>query len=688
MKKIHIISKTHLDLGYTDYAENIEKLYRDKFIPEAIELAENLNTDKRRFIWTLGSWIIDNALKYSAPDNIAKLDEALKKGYIVPHGIPFTMHSELLDQDTFRYGLNIGKKLAEQYNLKITAAKMTDVPGHTKAIIPLLNEYGIKLLHIGVNEGSAMPKVPEAFVWKYEESEIMVIYEGSYGSLYKNEHIDDILCFAHSSDNLGPNSEKNLLALYDKLEKEYPDYEIAASTLSDYAESLYSVKDSLPVITSEIGDSWIHGAASDPYKAASLRELISLKNKWLSDGTLSRNSDEYDNFANNILILAEHTCGMDVKKYLSDIGIYLKKDFVSSRARDKVRLDYTTFEGFMEKLQTSLLRFTGEYNTGYYSVIEKSWQEQRNYIDRAMGKLSDAHKKEAEERLLVLMPICGFDTEGMKEIAPDTEITAGGYKVSFNEFGAIKSLVANDSELVLDNSRSLIDYCSYNSLDYDFWLNNYTRNINKTKPWVLGDFARPLLDIYDGKYPEGVFAYRLDGLYMKNNRYRSEILSTLVIDKELSDELGAPRKYEILYTFDKRQFNITAEVIWLDKDASRLTEGMFLHFNFNFDKDSLRYIKLGKPVNPYNVINNGNRNLSAVQSIEFKIKDTVYELVNCHSPLVALGKGKILRFDNIYEDAGTDGLSYNLHNNVWGTNFPLWYSDNAYFRFELKIKPV
>ena len=33
-----------------------------------------------------------------------------------------------------------------------------------------------------------------------------------------------------------------------------------------------------------------------------------------------------------------------------------------------------------------------------------------------------------------------------------------------------------------------------------------------------------------------------------------------------------------------------------------------------------------------------------------------------------------------------DGLTFVLHDNVWGTNFPLWYEDNARFGFEIKLK--
>ena len=120
----------------------------------------------------------------------------------------------------------------------------------------------------------------------------------------------------------------------------------------------------------------------------------------------------------------------------------------------------------------------------------------------------------------------------------------------------------------------------------------------------------------------------------------------------------------------------------MDKDASRLPEALFIHFNHNIDQGSLRYKKMGETINPYDIVVNGNRNLSAVEEINFDIGGEKFILKNFHSPLAAMGKGKILKFDNKYPDIA-EGLSFVLYNNVWGTNFPLWYSENAYFAFEL-----
>ncbi|WP_365789809.1 hypothetical protein, partial [Eubacterium sp.] len=150
MKKVIVVSKTHLDLGFTDFAENIRKKYLDEFIPNAVKTAESVNTKDKKFVWTTGSWLLCEELKNGTRENAAVLTKALKNGDIVAHALPFTLHTELLDRDSLEYGLSLIDTIDKIRGKKTISAKMTDVPGHTKALIPLLAEKGIKLLHIGV----------------------------------------------------------------------------------------------------------------------------------------------------------------------------------------------------------------------------------------------------------------------------------------------------------------------------------------------------------------------------------------------------------------------------------------------------------------------------------------------------------------------------------------------------------
>ena len=47
IKKVHVVFKTHLDVGYTDYAYKVISKYFDDFIPKAIELANIMNLRRK-----------------------------------------------------------------------------------------------------------------------------------------------------------------------------------------------------------------------------------------------------------------------------------------------------------------------------------------------------------------------------------------------------------------------------------------------------------------------------------------------------------------------------------------------------------------------------------------------------------------------------------------------------------------
>ena len=667
MKKVIVVSKTHLDLGFTDYAENIKQKYIHSFIPEAIDLAERVNTkEKKSFVWTTGSWVLKEALKN--PNQKDKLIKAIKDGNIVPHAMPFTTHTELLDEDSLNYGLSLVNDLDKIRGRKTISAKMTDVPGHTKGLVSILAQNGIKLLHIGVNGASALVDVPPCFLWKDGEDEIVVIYSGDYGGAFKSDLVEEILYFDHTLDNHGAPSPQKVLDKFNKIQAEFPDYEITAGTIDDFAEVIWNVRDKLSVFTGEMGDSWIHGSATDPYKSASLRTLIRLKNEWLKDGSLNRDSNEYKNLVDAILCTAEHTCGMDTKTYFSDYGHYLKKDFQKARKADKVKFTHL-FCDLPQSIFPLVSLFDGRRKRGYYSVIERSWSEQREYIDLAVSALNNEHKMIAENELSKLIPTKPMEINGNLT----NEMKVGEWSLKINQNGGIGLLKYNNDEIIRENNESPFTYRSFCNADYKYWLNHYSRNLEETAVWALGDFARPGMNRVEGKYPSGRFPYSADKISSND----SQIVVNLTCDNKLCDELGAPRLIQIVYSLSEN--GLKMDVSWYQKDANRLTEAIYMHL---FPADDIKLKKLGCLVNPQEVASKGSRNLHAVQSVE--IGD--YEIINHHSPLVSVGKGKILEFDNKFEDVKKDGLSFILYNNVWGTNFPLWYEDNAKFTFEMRKK--
>ena len=83
---------------------------------------------------------------------------------------------------------------------------------------------------------------------------------------------------------------------------------------------------------------------------------------------MKRDSEEYRGFCDNLLCIAEHTCGMDTKTYFADYESYLKPDFQRARKKDKIKIRHP-FRDFPYNILNIVnkIRFKSSY-----SIIEKS----------------------------------------------------------------------------------------------------------------------------------------------------------------------------------------------------------------------------------------------------------------------------------------------------------------------------
>ncbi len=140
-------------------------------------------------MWTTGSWILHGALHQPAADRAAAVDAAVRQGALAWHALPVTTHTELMDADLVRAGLGIAAELDARFGridpaTRTVAAKMTDVPGHSRSLVPLLAEAGVTFLHLGVNPAWPVPDVPPVFRWRSPYgAEVVVAYQaGGYGA--------------------------------------------------------------------------------------------------------------------------------------------------------------------------------------------------------------------------------------------------------------------------------------------------------------------------------------------------------------------------------------------------------------------------------------------------------------------------------------------------------------------------
>jgi hypothetical protein len=695
-KLVHLVFKTHLDIGFTDLAARVTENYIQVFIPGAIETAAELRRrgGREALVWTTGSWLIHTALKKSGPRARDALIRAIEAGDIAWHALPFTSHTELMDRGLFEYGLSLSAELDRRFGKTTVAAKMTDVPGHTIGMIPLLAKAGVEYLHIGVNGASRLPETPRVFRWRAPEGgEVIVQYDRSYGDTLILPGLEEALVIVNNGDNMSPPRTESVLRVFADLAARFPGAEIRASTLDGFVPALRKIGADLPVLTEEIGDTWIHGVGTDPAKVARFRELLRLRKVWEAEGRLSPADAAYGNFYDQLIMISEHTWGLDLKKHLGDFKNWQAEDFKAARQADTV-----SPSAVPEEYGAILVEAEPEApcpgGAGLpagrtYSFFESSHREQRGYLDAAVAALPPALGEEAAAAFRNLEP--RRSVGGGEALYPGQPFTLGPWQALIGDSGAIVSL---RGERELAGSGGIGDY-SYQTFSYEDFVSyhqDYNRDMDTNAAWAIPDFGKPGMQ-YARPRPLNAF-YRAHIRSISRPGGREDTVELRLLASP-QDPPGAPRELVIRYRAAGQYPRalepgaapprLEISLDWFDKEASRLPEALWFGISLNAATPSRwRFRKLGVPVNPLDVVKGGNRSYHAVTGAEYSGSDGRYLVSPLDSPLAALGKPKMLRFDERFEDPA-GGLYFNIFNNIWGTNFPMWLEGEGRSRFVIEF---
>ena len=612
-KSIHLVFKTHLDIGFTDHAAKVRAQYHERFIPQAIETAEHFfaeNPDAPAFIWTTGAWLIADHLATQPAEKVKRLERAIERGLIRWHALPFTTHSELMSPELFRAGLSYSAELDKRFGMNTIAAKMTDVPGHTLGIVPLLAEAGVKFLHLGVNTASPPPDVPDVFRWRAPDgSEVVVMYQKSYGATHFPEGFDAGLSFAHTNDNMGPQSVPQTAEAYRDMARHFPGVAVKASTLDAYGALLWERRDAFPVVDIELGDSWIHGAGSDPTK---IKRFLALQRLY-DEFAATELTTERRAFGRGLTLVAEHTWGVDIKSYLRDETAWDRADFDALRKTDH-----------------------------RFAYSEASWSEQRSYLDAAIAELGEADRERA--------------------LAAHVSETVGaeGWRVERGPSGDVVSVTSPGGKSLVGANGSLLGYRyeSYDAADVDAHMDSY---LTHREEWAILDHAKPGLERAKTARSAS-FAPAPDGL----------------MDAVAHAELGAPSRVDYAFrALDATRLEITVRMV--NKPANRMPEASFVTFTPD-DAGEWQFLKMGLWQPAGRVAPMGGGQLQAV----FGVRGKGFELSPLDTPLVAPAGSRFFPFEKATPDF-SGGVRFNLHNNKWGTNFPMWWEGDFAARFVVTV---
>ncbi|MGA8729242.1 MAG: DUF5054 domain-containing protein [Terracidiphilus sp.] len=657
IKKILAMFKCHFDAGFIDTQAAVVHRYFNEYFPHAIELAEkSRQPGANRYVWTTGSWLVYEYLEQASPADRKRMEDAIAHGDIAWHALPFSWQTEMIDPSMISAGIALSKSLDHRFGRTTTGAKMTDVPGHTRGIIAPLASQGVQFLDIGVNGGSTTPDVPPLFVWKdLGGKSIVMMYHHDYGGVVRVPGSDIAVSVNVRGDNSGPHTADEVEDIYDDLHHQFPNAEIVATDLTEIANAVEPYRANFPVLTQEIGDTWIHGIASDPLKVARYREIARLRLYWIAQGKFQAGDATDIALLRRVLLEAEHTWGTDTKTWL---------DFDHYTPHDLALVIYSK----------------------NYTVAEFSWQEKRQDLIDGIATLPKPLHDEAHAAIRALEPAEPKLTAASSH-APADEIDTTHFLLAFDPHtGAIQRLRNKKTGVEWASPThpiALFTYQTFSQADYAQFIANY--GVIKAD-WFQMDFGKPNIEKFGAESRE--WQPTLSAIEVAQDHEGHRILAHLSLhDPEASQSgrVAFPQKLYLQLTLPVAEPVIHMELSWFAKPATRMPEAMWLTFNPSVpSREGWTMDKSGEQVSPLDVVSGGNRSLHAV-STGFAYRDSsrVFAVECIDAPLIAFGERSTLKFSRSQPDLSL-GVHSNLFNNTWGTNYIMWFGEDMRLRYLLR----
>jgi Domain of unknown function (DUF5054) len=657
VKRVLVMYKCHFDAGFIDTQAAVVRRYFTQYFPQAIRVAEQMRqSGSCRYVWTTGAWLLYEYLEQAAPDDRRRMEQAISRGDIAWHALPFSWQTELMDRSMISGGVALSKDLDRRFGRTTTGAKMTDVPGHTRGLVPALATEGVKFLDIGVNGASRPAEAPPLFVWTDTSgASLVVMYHHEYGTVMRVPGSDLAVAIVVRNDNSGPHTPEEILEVCTSLKNRFPNGQVIAANLTEIANAIEPHRQNLPVVKEEIGDTWIYGVPSDPLKIARYREVARLRQAWLKRKEFQAGDATDLAMLRHVLLEVEHTWGTDTKTWL---------DF-----------DHYTPHDLAEMLQTK-----------NYEVVQHSWVEKRQDLFDGLNALPPTLRDQA------LSAVHELEAQEPKLSQPPThpagkEIETPHFILAFDPAtGAISRLRSKKSGREWASAEHPLALFSYQTLSQQDYAQFFANYVISNADWAKKDFGKPNIERFGAEHRDWIPS--LKELLVEDGPVAHRVLARLEIADAGALQSGRaafPQKMYLELLLPKAEPEVQLNFYWFQKPATRMPEAFWLTFNpIVSDPQGWTMDKSGEQVSPFGVVKSGNRHMHAVDSgFSYRHEQDSFVVETLDAPVIALGEKSPLNFSTTEPDLA-GGVHCNLFNNAWGTNYIMWYGEDMRFRFVIR----
>ena len=371
----------------------------------------------------------------------------------------------------------------------------------------------------------------------------------------------------------------------------------------------------------------------------------------LANNKCTLNDNVFFNSSAILLKYGEHTWGKDVKKYLHDFTNWLNPDFQKSLP-----------------------------SSNYRSMID-SWIEQRDWsIEYALQAIGDNHplSQYVADELMRLkfdgfIALDGFKEQNCASFSPNNLVTIG---FDVNTM-SISSLTDRRGSTTVeyaggDNRLARLVYETFSTQDINDFLKQYLLDPSQT--YAYKDLGKPGLP--DTVQHSRSTAHANGTCYAQANTF----LMQGSFAEDLVKNYGAPSQVWLEVTvpddaYPKQDMAINITIYIIGKTATRLPESLSVAFQPNpkaVDVGSLSVSKLGQYINALDVVKNGSKHVHSVDEGGVAYSHTGFKVIPWDTSLVSVGGTNVLPVPMETPDL-MDGFGFNILNNLWGTNYVMWY---------------
>jgi hypothetical protein len=342
---VFVLPHSHNDIGYTALQSDVLKKQIAN-LETAIALAKKTADypEGARFKWNSEVlWSVDSYLKEATPEQKATLLDAIRRGWVELNALYANELTGLCRPEELVRLLQPSVRIARETGKPIPTAMISDVPGYTWGMVPVLAQAGVKYFSIGPNPNDRIGLTAKAwadkpFYWKSPSGKEKVLfwmtgtsYNWFHGQTLAQKGDSEMLTYLSElaadkypydyvqvrytagGDNGPP--DPTLPDTVKAWNERYVSPRLALATTTEMFDALASkYGNTLPTASGDFTPYWEDGAASTALETAmnrnSAERLSQAGTLWsMQSPPASFPAGEMDDAWRDVVLYSEHTWG-------------------------------------------------------------------------------------------------------------------------------------------------------------------------------------------------------------------------------------------------------------------------------------------------------------------------------------------------------------------------------------------